>query len=297
MDGNEILNVLIGDLEPDRRVLNPRGPIRETADLQAAIRNAGRIHNPLWVRPARDEDGQKIKGKYWIIDGERRWKAAGQLGMETVPVIVKDVDDDEARALILAANQHEDLPAIVMDKEDGVIGGLCVLVSQALKAETNRQVLAAQLGESPDVVSAYDYLSRDITAIQRKVAKGQLAITVYSLIKRAPVALKLYVAERKGSVSANWVREVKKNWASIERDLAEQAAVEDDPDAGLDTSEPAPQDPGPPEPVPPVAFFLNEARMLLEDVTEPLSPTDLFIVDQILAEVTRLKELGEEDHE
>lgn len=296
MNGNEILNIQIGVLEPDQRVLNPRGPIRDTTDLQNAIRDAGQIENPIWVRPALDDSGLPTQeDRWWIIDGERRWRAARQLGMETVPAIVKNVDDDGARALILAANQHEDLPPIVLNSEDEVIGGLCVLVHQALQAKTTRQVLAAQLGQSPDVVSAYNYLCADVPKVQRKVASGQMGITVYALIKRAPIELKLYVACHKGSISAAWVRKVKKNWASIERELADWEEEPEDTAEELPGPDPRPilDDPGPPDPTFPPSFFLNEALLILQEIEEPLAPTSLFIVDRIQDEIDRLLEVTE----
>ncbi len=47
---------------------------------------------------------------YEIIAGERRWRAAQQAGMEKVPVIVRDVDDESALAMSLIENiQREDL--------------------------------------------------------------------------------------------------------------------------------------------------------------------------------------------
>ena len=60
---------------------------------------------PIVVR----EDGDQ----YEIIAGERRYRAAKSLGWETIPAIVKNMDDDQAASLALIENlQREDLNPI-----------------------------------------------------------------------------------------------------------------------------------------------------------------------------------------
>jgi ParB family chromosome partitioning protein len=61
---------------------------------------------PLLVRPV----GQAGDNRYEIIAGERRFRAAQLAGLEEVPVLVKDVDDQAAAAMALIENiQREDL--------------------------------------------------------------------------------------------------------------------------------------------------------------------------------------------
>ena len=78
------------------------------AELAASIKTQG-IIQPLLVRPVGID---KASGhvKYEIIAGERRFRAAQLAGLETVPVLVKDVDDTTAAAMALIENiQREDL--------------------------------------------------------------------------------------------------------------------------------------------------------------------------------------------
>jgi ParB family chromosome partitioning protein len=50
------------------------------------------------------------KGRYEIIAGERRWRACQQAGLETLPCLIKSVDDEAALAMALIENmQREDL--------------------------------------------------------------------------------------------------------------------------------------------------------------------------------------------
>ncbi|GAA4526462.1 ParB/RepB/Spo0J family partition protein [Chelativorans composti] len=90
---------------------NPRNPRRsfaeeELADLANSIREHG-IVQPVVVRPA------PVEGRYEIIAGERRWRAAQRAGLTEVPVIVRDVDDRVALELAIIENvQRSDLNPI-----------------------------------------------------------------------------------------------------------------------------------------------------------------------------------------
>jgi ParB family chromosome partitioning protein len=74
------------------------------ADLAESIRAQG-IMQPILVRPI-----DAGKGRYEIIAGERRFRAAQLAGLTEVPVLVKDVADEHAAAMALIENiQREDL--------------------------------------------------------------------------------------------------------------------------------------------------------------------------------------------
>jgi ParB family chromosome partitioning protein len=71
-------------------------------ELAASIKSQG-IMQPILVRPVG-------KDKYEIIAGERRFRAAQLAGLEVLPVLVRDVDDQAAAAMALIENmQREDL--------------------------------------------------------------------------------------------------------------------------------------------------------------------------------------------
>jgi len=85
----------------------PRKDMNPTAleELAESIRRQG-IMQPIMVRPL-------AKDSYEIIAGERRWRAAQLAGLAVVPVIVKDICDEDAIALALIENiQREDLNAM-----------------------------------------------------------------------------------------------------------------------------------------------------------------------------------------
>jgi ParB family chromosome partitioning protein len=76
-------------------------------ELVGSIRSRG-ILQPLLARPHPDEPG-----RYQIIAGERRWRAAQAAGLHEVPVLVRGLADAEAMAASLVENlQRQDLNSI-----------------------------------------------------------------------------------------------------------------------------------------------------------------------------------------
>uniref|UniRef100_UPI00387EB2DE ParB/RepB/Spo0J family partition protein n=1 Tax=Escherichia coli TaxID=562 RepID=UPI00387EB2DE len=88
---------------------NPRNPRRhfgeaELTDLSQSIREHG-VVQPVVVRPSPTQ-----QGRYEIIAGERRWRAAQRAGLIELPVIVRDVNDRTALELAIIENvQRADL--------------------------------------------------------------------------------------------------------------------------------------------------------------------------------------------
>ena len=73
--------------------------------LAESIKSQG-VLQPIVVR-------EKADGQYEIIAGERRWRAAQLAGIDSVPVIVRDITDEEALAIALIENiQRENLSPI-----------------------------------------------------------------------------------------------------------------------------------------------------------------------------------------
>jgi ParB family transcriptional regulator, chromosome partitioning protein len=74
-------------------------------ELAESIRTQG-VMQPVLVRPV----GDPTAGRYEIIAGERRFRAAKLAGLDEVPVLVKEVADEAAAVMALIENiQREDL--------------------------------------------------------------------------------------------------------------------------------------------------------------------------------------------
>jgi len=89
-------------LRPGR--FQPRTKMDEASldELAASIREQG-VMQPILVRPVEG-------GRFEIVAGERRWRAAQRAGLDQVPALVRNVPDQAALALALIENiQREDL--------------------------------------------------------------------------------------------------------------------------------------------------------------------------------------------
>ncbi len=103
-DGEVVQKVALSQIIPSP--LQPRKdfPAEGLGELIESVRERG-IIQPLIVR--------KIGSNYELIAGERRWRAATEVGLKEAPVIVRDASDLEVLELALIENlQREDLNAI-----------------------------------------------------------------------------------------------------------------------------------------------------------------------------------------
>jgi ParB family chromosome partitioning protein len=99
----EMLTLLAIDaLQPGRYQPRTRMDPQALAELAESIKAQG-LMQPILARPLG-------AGRYEILAGERRWRAARMVGLASVPVLVRDVPDRNALAIALIENlQREDL--------------------------------------------------------------------------------------------------------------------------------------------------------------------------------------------
>ena len=127
--------VAIGRLIPVEDIQpNPRQPRQEMGDLSeltASIKEKG-VLEPILVRPS--------GGRYQIIAGERRFRAASEAGLAEIPCMVRDCSDAEMMELALVENlQRRDLSAF--EEADG-------LKSLAETYGYTHEMMAEKLGKS-----------------------------------------------------------------------------------------------------------------------------------------------------
>ena len=104
---NNKLKANISDLSPNK--FQPRTYFNETKleELANSIKKNG-IIQPIAVR-----EDKVDPGRYEIIAGERRWIAAQKAGLHDVPIIILDLDDNEALEVAIVENiQRDDLNSI-----------------------------------------------------------------------------------------------------------------------------------------------------------------------------------------
>ena len=103
--GTRIETLPLREIEPDPGQPRKTFDDETLAELSASIAEHGLLQ-PIAVRP-------KPSGGYLIVAGERRWRASRMAGLTEVPVIVKDVTDEQAMELALVENlQREDLDPV-----------------------------------------------------------------------------------------------------------------------------------------------------------------------------------------
>jgi ParB family chromosome partitioning protein len=116
-----------------RRDFNPDS-LQELADSIAAQG----VVQPIVVRPVAD-------GRYEIIAGERRWRASQQAGLDQIPVVIRDVTDQQAMAMGLIENiQRDDLNPL---EEAGALDRLLN------EFELTHQQIAKAVGKSRTTVT------------------------------------------------------------------------------------------------------------------------------------------------
>jgi len=100
--GDRMQTIAIDRLRPGKYQPRTKMDSESLAELALSIREQG-IMQPILVRPV---DG----GRFEIVAGERRWRAAQQAGLREIPALVKNVPDQSALAVALIENiQREDL--------------------------------------------------------------------------------------------------------------------------------------------------------------------------------------------
>ena len=142
-----------GEFQP--RTKMHKETLEELAD---SIKNQG-VLQPLLVR-------EKASGRYEIIAGERRWRAAQIAGLKSVPVSIKKVNNNDAAKIALVENlQREDLNA--MDQSRGL---------QRLQMEFNlsQEELAKSIGKSRSAVTNLLRLSKLDKKVQGYLESGEI---------------------------------------------------------------------------------------------------------------------------
>ncbi len=159
------------------------------AELSSSVKEHG-VLQPILVRPV---DG----GRYQLIAGERRWRAAKMAGLETIPAMIEEIDDDTALEIAIIENlQREDLSpldeAIMYDRMTSEHGYSVRKLAQKLGKDKGYIENRLRLADAPpeirqlvslrkDTVShAYELLKvedpRKRRRLAEQVASGELSL-------------------------------------------------------------------------------------------------------------------------
>jgi ParB family chromosome partitioning protein len=211
---------------------NPRNPRRafaesDLADLAQSIREHG-IVQPVVVRPT------ATAGRYEIIAGERRWRAAQRAGLDTVPVLIRDVNDRVALEIAIVENvQRADLNPVeeamgyqqLIDEHDYTQADLGQIIGKSRSHVANtlrllklpdviRDMLtdgSLSAGHARALVGANDPLS-----LAKRIVEGGLSVRQAEALSQQPAA-----AERKQAVKA----EKDADTAALEKQLSDASGL------------------------------------------------------------------------
>lgn len=147
-------------VEPNPQQPRTRFAEADLEELAASIRANG-IVQPIIVRP--------IGGRYQIVAGERRWRAAQRAGMRRVPAVVREIPDDKLLELALVENiQRQELNPI---EEAEAYRKLIEHVGL-----TQEQV-AERVGKERTLITTVMRLLKLPNDVQRLITEGRLSLS------------------------------------------------------------------------------------------------------------------------
>ena len=190
-------------------------------DLVKSIRNNG-ILSPVLVRPV-DAD------TYEMISGHRRLHAAKIVGLELIPAIVREMDDDAAVLAMVDSNiqREELLPSEkafaykmkleAMKRQGSRLDLTSGQNGQKLKGSVSRDILAEQAGESSKQIQRYIRLTELIPELLELVDNKRLqfvvAVEISYISKDIQKWLNEYIHEN-GCVNQNQISLLREELAS-----------------------------------------------------------------------------------
>lgn len=157
--------------------------VRDDSDMQQlmeSIKEYGVIV-PILVRPNPIEG----EAKYEIVSGHRRFEACKRLGIEDIPAIVRNLDDDEAILAMVDSNLHREqlLPSekafAYKMKFDALKrqGARSDLTSEQVAPKLSTEIIAEQENTSKDTIKRYIRLTKLIKPLLDLVDEGKIALT------------------------------------------------------------------------------------------------------------------------
>ena len=160
----------------------PRTQFDEEAldELADSIRQLGVIQ-PITVR-------RNDQGKYILISGERRWRAAQRADLKRLPAYIREVDDEDLHAMALVENiQRQDLNAIE------IALGMQRLIDEC---HLTQDALSEKVGKKRSSVSNYLRLLKLPDEVQLALKEGLISMGHAKAIAGAPADQQLRLLKR-----------------------------------------------------------------------------------------------------
>jgi ParB family chromosome partitioning protein len=190
----EMAEIAVAEIIP-----NPTQPRKQfdasaLEELADSIRTLGVIQ-PITVKRC-------ANGKYIIISGERRWRAAQLVGITTLPAYIREVDDENLHAMALVENiQRQDLNAIE------IALGLQRLIDEC---GLTQDALSEKVGKKRSTISNFLRLLKLPNEIQLALKEGLISAGHAKAIAGAPADKQLHLLKRciKRDMSVRQIEEI-----------------------------------------------------------------------------------------
>ena len=175
--GEQILTVPISEVHD---FANNPYRVRQDAELMDMVESVTRlgVHTPCLARPRKD-------GGYELLSGHRRKLASILAGKDTIPIIVRDIDDDTATILVVDGNIQRET---ILPSEKAMAYKMKL---EAMRRQTGRpskenvsqvgtqkrsdQIMAEQVGESRNQIQRFIRLTELIPPILQMVDDRKIA--------------------------------------------------------------------------------------------------------------------------
>lgn len=207
----EMAEIAIAEIIP-----NPTQP-RTHFDEEALDELADSIRQLGIIQPVTVKRGDN--GKYIIISGERRWRAAQRADLATLPAYIREADDETLHAMALVENiQRQDLNAIE------IALGMQRLVEEC---HLTQDALSEKVGKKRSTISNYMRLLKLPNEVQLALKEGLISMGHAKALAGASDEQQLKVLKRciKKELS---VRQVEELVRTLAQEAAAPAAMEEE---------------------------------------------------------------------
>jgi len=205
-------------------------------ELAASVREHG-VLQPILVRPL----GQN---RYQLVAGERRWRAAKEAGLATIPALVEELDDDTALEISIIENlQREDLSpleeAAMYDRMVREHGYSIRKLAEKLGKDKGYLENRLRLAGAPDEIRELVSLRKDTLSHAYELMKVQ------DDRKRRRLAARVATGELSLVKLREKIEGRPRRAAVVEPELIEPEIIEPEPGNGVVPTEPQVPDDGP----------------------------------------------------
>ena len=213
----EMAEIAVSEIIPNPT--QPRTQFDEEAldELADSIRTLGVIQ-PITVKRQGD-------GKYIIISGERRWRAAQRADVATLPAYIREVDDENLHAMALVENiQRQDLNAIE------IALGMQRLIDEC---GLTQDALSEKVGKKRSTVSNFLRLLKLPDEIQLALKEGLISAGHAKAIAGAPADRQLHPLKKilKKSLSVRQAEELVRTLTEQPAEAAQNMEDEEYPES------------------------------------------------------------------